>query len=40
LGVLDYGLACMGIEPPWRDANILGGIAARDNSPTEGRSND
>lgn len=22
-GVLDYGLACFGIEPPWRDAHLL-----------------
>lgn len=24
-GVLDYGLACFGISPPWRDAHLLGG---------------
>lgn len=24
-GVLDYGLACFNINPPWRDAHLLGG---------------
>jgi hypothetical protein len=24
-GVLDYGLACFGIKPPWRDAHLMGG---------------
>lgn len=28
LGVLDYGLACMGISTPWRDAHLFGGVAA------------
>lgn len=26
LGVLDYGLACRGVETPWRDAHLLGGV--------------
>jgi hypothetical protein len=24
-GVLDYGLACFGISPPWRDGHMFGG---------------
>ncbi len=27
LGVLDYGLACFKISPPWRDAHLMGGAA-------------
>lgn len=26
LGVLDYGLSCFNITPPWRDAHIMGGV--------------
>lgn len=25
LGVLDYGLACMNVTTPWRDAHLMGG---------------
>lgn len=27
-GVLDYGLACFGIEVPWRDKHLFGGAIA------------
>ncbi len=27
-GVLDYGLACLGIEVPWRDSHMFGGSLA------------
>lgn len=29
LGVLDYGLACMSVTVPWRDAHLLGGAMGR-----------
>ena len=28
LGVMDYGLHCMGLPVPWRDAHLMGGVAA------------
>lgn len=29
-GVLDYGLMCFNITPPWRDAHMFGGRAVRE----------
>jgi hypothetical protein len=28
LGVLDYGIHCIGKTAPWRDAHLMGGVAA------------